>query len=294
MKRQLTYRLLALLLALSSSLLALSQRQQLDSLEGKELKVYYSKGHSARAQQLARLSSDAIRYAGEQIGLKPIVSLLILSPADWPLHTSFPVYGMPHYPNNQTLVIAAEDNAMWRSFIPPLDKLPSGLASQIRKVYRVNDTLTMQPFFDLLAIHELAHAYHQQGGLTMQRKWMGELFCNIFLHTFIAEKHPGLLPALTVFPNMVVAGGKESHPFTTLEQFETHYKEIGSQHPRNYGWYQSRLHVAAREIYDAGGKSVLQKLWLALQSKEPKDDRQLAAQLSSTVHPSVASVLLNW
>jgi hypothetical protein len=69
---------------------------------------------------------------------------------------------------------------------------------------------------------------------------------------------------------MVVASGTKGYLFTTLEQFESNYNEIGTKHPKNYGWYQSRLHAAARETYDAGGKAVLQKLWVFLQAKDEK------------------------
>ena len=57
----------------------------------------------------------------------------------------------------------------------------------------------------LLALHELGHAFHQQGGLKMHRNWMGELFCNILLHTYIAENEPEQLPALTVLPKTEVS-----------------------------------------------------------------------------------------
>jgi len=42
----------------------------------------------------------------------------------------------------------------------------------------------------------------------MQRLWMQELFCNIMLHTYIAENEPQNLPALELFPEMVVSGGR--------------------------------------------------------------------------------------
>ena len=295
MERQKTIRLLLNLLPIIFCSLSLqAQYSKLDSLNGYNLKVYFSKGHEERAKQMAQLSNQAIDYTSKLINFAPAVTLLMLSPADWPEHTKFPVYGMPHYTNDKTLVVAAEDNSFWKSFIPPLEQLPASLANQIKKVYRKDTALTMQPFFDLLALHELGHAFHNQAGLTMQRKWMGELFCNIFLHTYIAENEPGRLPALTVFPNMVVAGGTSNNVFTTLEQFERNYNEIGSRHPKNYGWYQCRLHVAAKEIYDAGGKAVLQRLWNALQSKDKKDDKQLAMQLAQDVHPAVADVMLRW
>ena len=276
-----------------SSLFAQSQNAGLDSLNNLNLKVYYSKGHRERAKEIARLSNSAIIYTAKLLDFTPKVSLLILSPSDWEQHTKMP-YGMPHYANSNTLIVASENNALWRSFIPPLEQLPATLADQVKKVYNKDGELTMQPFFDLLALHELGHAFHQQASLNMQRKWMGELFCNQVLHTFIAENEPQMLPALIVFPNMVVAGGAAGFTYTTLDQFEKHYNEIGSQHPKNYGWYQSRLHVAAREIYDAAGKDVLLKLWLALKENGAKDNQQLSKQLDTKVHRAVSQVMLQW
>lgn len=290
MKRILLHTTILLLFTLQLG----AQYNKLDSLQSYHLKIYFSSGHKESAEQMAKLSHNAMTYGEKLLNFKPTVTLLVLSPSDWPRYTKFPVYGMPHYSNDETLVVAAENNAFWKSFIPPIDQLPASLADKIKEVYTRDGKLTMQPFFELLALHELGHAYHQQGGLTMQRKWMGELFCNIFLHTYIAGNEPARLPALTVFPNMVVASGTNGYSFTTLRQFEDHYDEIGEQHPKNYGWYQCRLHAAAREIYDAGGKEVLHKLWLALQSKETKNDQELAAQMAKEVHVAVRDVLLKW
>ena len=153
----------------------------------------------------------------------------------------------------------------------------------------------MQAFFDLLAIHELGHAFHIQGKLQMQRKWMGELFCNIFLHTYIAEKEPGQLPALTLFPKIVVSGGIKNYKYTSLQELEEKYNEIGPQHPQNYGWYQCRWHAAAAAIYDTDGKTVFQRLWATLQTEQVKlNDVSLAELLQTKVGKSVADVLLRW
>ena len=271
-----------------------AQALSLDSVSGLTINVYHSAGQRERAKEIGTRAQKAIAYTAGLLGFSPEVRLLVLSPADWPKHTKMPVYGMPHYADSRTLIVAAEDNAFWKSFIPPLEQLPAELAARIRATYTHQGQLSMQPFFDLLALHELGHAFHQQGGLTMQRKWMGELFCNLLLHTYIAANEPAQLPALTVFPNMVVAGGTEGFSFTTLAQFETNYNELGTKHPRNYGWYQCRLHAAAREIYDVGGKEVLQKLWTALKGKGAETDAQLSEQMSREVHPAVSRVLEQW
>jgi len=270
--------------------------ERLIRLEPAVVNVYYSAGHEQRATNIATRIKKAIDFNFGLVGFKPDVTVLVLSPEDWSKHTSFPVYGMPHYTGNKTLIIASSDNNFWKSFIPPLEKLPPSLAEKIKNTYKTIDgKLSMQPFFDLLAIHELGHAFHIQGGLTMQRKWMGELFCNIFLHTYISENEPSLLPALEIFPEMVVAAGTAGYKFTALDEFENNYTELGKEHPKNYGWYQCRLHVAAKNIHNAGGKKVLVKLWNALRSTSAKmDDKQFASFLKRKVHPSVSDVLLKW
>jgi hypothetical protein len=204
---------------------------------------------------------------------------------------------MPHYTDKNTLVVASENNDFWKSMLPPLDQLPTDLAKQISETYvDSNGNLTMRKFFDLLAIHELGHAFHAQGNLTMHRKWIGELFSNMFLHTYIAEKKPELLPALTIFPTMVVTSvNKKDLKYSTLDEFEANHGLIASQFPQNYGWYQCRLHTAAGTIYDEAGVSAFQKLWNVLKTNnDPLDDSALAELLSKMVDESVAKVPLEW
>ncbi len=258
--------------------------------------LYFSKGFENRATEIARNIEGALDYYSRAFHFKPEVTILVLSKEDWSRYTSFPVYGMPHYTDNNTLVVASSNNEYWNSFIPDLNVLPPALAGQVRMAYGQQDgSISMEKFFDLLALHELGHAFHLQGGLKMQRKWMGELFCNIFLHTFVAEKAHDQLAALTVFPQMVVGAGTDNFNFTTLQQFEDNYEALGKKYPRNYGWYQCRLHVSAQKIYDAGSKEVILKLWNTLKSVDgPTDDAKFAELLRNNVHESVAEVVMEW
>ena len=269
---------------------------KLVELKDQQAKVYYSKGHEQRALSIAARLDKAMAYNQGLTGFKPAVTMLILSAADWGSYTKFPVYGMPHYNDDKTLIVAVEDNAFWKSFVPPLDQLPEELREPIKKNYSLPDgSLSMQAFFDLLAIHELGHAFHIQAGLTMQRKWMGELFVNILLHTYIAENEPEQLPALTLFPKMVVARGTKGFQYTSLKDIEERYDEIGQQHPQNYGWYQCRWHAAAATIYNAGGKQLLIKLWDALkEQKEILNETTLASFLETRVDKTVAGVMRDW
>ncbi|MDI9862276.1 hypothetical protein [Flectobacillus roseus] len=286
-----------ILLLFSASNINAQSINDLNHLDGHKVKTFYSNGAKEQAEIMAKRCDNVIAFYKKSIDFEPNVTLLVLSSKDWSKYTNLPVYGMPHYTESKTLIVASEDNDFWRSFIPPVDQLPKELAQTITKTYADKDNaLTMRGFFDLLAVHELGHAYHEQGGLNMQRRWMEELFANILLHTYIAEKEPELLPTLSVFPEMVVSStDKHILKFTTLNELESNYNLIVQEYPQNYGWYQCRWHKSAGEIYNAEGSKAIIKLWQVLKNqKEPMDDTKFNNLLSKKVYPSVANIVLKW
>jgi hypothetical protein len=271
---------------------------QLDELTGFTQTIYYSPGNEARAKDIAVFMESAGNFFEQAIKFTPNVQLYILAPKNWKDFAAKPlwdVYGFPHNLDRSRLVIATEDNDFWRSFLPPVDNLPPVMLAQVKKAYGKSDgSYSMMPFFDLLALHEMGHSYTAQAGLKMHRSWMSELFVNIMLHTYVAEKQPELLPALETFPNMVVGSGTAEYKFTSLEDFERLYSTLGMG-PKNYGWYQCRLHSAAKDIYNAGGKQVMKELWAALKKHQEKmTNEEFATMLKKEVHSSVADVYLKW
>jgi len=288
--------LLLLLALLPLKTLTAQHLDKLSAINKFSFQLYFSNGFEQRALSIAERVSKAKDYHQQLLGFNPTITMLVLSKADWSSYTAFPVYGMPHYNDDKTLIVAAEDNPFWKSFLPPLETLPISFREQVVKAYQQDDnTVSMQAFFDLLAIHELGHAFHIQGGLTMQRKWMGELFCNILLHTYVAEKESLSLPALITFPTMVINSGTKEFLYTSLQDIEERYDEIGQRYPKNYGWYQCRWHAAAADIYNSSGTEVCGKLWNALNTqKEIMNDEQFASFLESKVDKSVANMMLHW
>lgn len=214
---------------------------KLGKLSKKAFTVYYSKNQETKAATIANRVQFAYNYFNQLLSFKPQVDLLVLNENDWTIYSNQGlVYGMPHYDDKKTLIVAAHDNAFWKSFHPEQN---------------------MEPFFELLAIHELAHAFHMQASIQLQRKWMAELYCNLLLHTYIAEKEPASLHALTTFPKLVIAAGTGEYAFTGLDELENNYEKIGREFPKNYGWYQSKWHAAAGKLYDENGALFAQKIW---------------------------------
>lgn len=270
----------------------------LSALNGFTQIFYYSPQYEKRANDIAIFIEDAGKYFQQQIKFTPKTKLYILGPEHWKDFAAQPVkemYGFPHNPDKESLVIAVVDNDFWRSFLPPIGQLPPNLAVQVTKAYGKPDgSHSMMPFFDLLALHELGHSYTSQAKVKTQRHWLEELFVNIMLHTYVAENQPELLLALETFPNMVVGAGASEYKYTSLQDFEKLYTTMGMG-AKNYGWYQTKLHVAAKNIYNVAGKKLLPKLWEALR-KHPElmTDEELVNMLKSEVDPSVANVFVEW
>jgi hypothetical protein len=117
----------------------------------------------------------------------------------------------------------------------------------------------------------------------------------VFLHTFIAEKRPDLLPSLEVLPMINALGGSSGFEYTTLKQFEESYQIIGRNAPVNYGWYQFRFHYAAKQVYEQAGTAALRNLWAFLAGQtEVLDDETLLDGLHNKVHPGMANVQRKW
>ena len=269
----------------------------LNRVEGVSETVYASKGHEHLGKYLATLVEEANLYLSDLVGKPaPKTTLLVLSQEDWGKFTNPQlIYGMPHYSGN-TLVVAAEDNDFWRANMPPLHALTPEQQEVFRQVYS-NEAgeLSVRPFFDVLAIHELGHGWTGYHKIKRQRFWLEEILCNVFLHTFIAEEHPELLPALEVLPMMQVIGSQNTFQYTTLTQFEEGYWIIGREAPVNYGWYQFRFHYAAKQVYDQAGAVALKNLWDFLAGEtEILDQEILLDGLHNKVHPAMAGVYKKW
>lgn len=255
--------------------------------------VYASASVQPKARQIADLCRHAHAYLSGLFDFTPSIRVLVLAPDDWRDLTDQPTYGMAHYTGSQTLVVAGEDNAFWQSMTPPVDELPAPAAAVMRAAYgQPSGELHLPLFFDLLAVHELSHLFHDQADVNFPRLWLMELFCNLCLHTYVAQNAAGKLPALEAFPAVVVAGGMSHLRYHTLEDFERLYGEVG---PQNYGWYECHLHMAAKDIYDSAGAEALQRLWAAFRlSNATFTDDELGLLLDSEVHPAVAEVWRKW
>jgi hypothetical protein len=247
--------------------------------------VRASAGLEERARPIAERCAGAYRFLADALGSSPRVTLHVLAPPDWP--SNLP-YGMPHF-GAGTLVLAGEEAEFWRSFVPLIQEAPPPAVAAAVEVY--GPDLDLSPFFDLLAVHELGHAFHDSA--RFPRRWLDETFANLCLHSCVVAVETTALPVLRAFPAVVTSVDPGRFAYRTLRQFERLYSTLASDHPLNYGWYQCHFHRMADRVHDAGGMAALEALH-SLDLPPGTPDAALAHALREHVGSDVAAVLLRW
>lgn len=266
---------------------------ELVPLSGFSFPLHASPGAEEAGLEVGRRCEAALAFLTELFDFRPRVVAMVLAPEHWQRHGTFPVYGMPHFMGQDTLVVASQDNDVWRGMEPPMEALSSSVLSAGQRVYGLPDgSLAYGPFFDLVAVHELGHIFHLQAGVEFQRLWLREFFCDLCMHAYVALREPESLSAVETFPAMIVAGGEDHLQHRSLADFERLYVGVGI---REYGWYQSQFLFAAKRVFEVQGVDVLRRLWRAfLGGQQQLDDNGLADLLHAEVDPEVARILTDW
>jgi hypothetical protein len=242
--------------------------KHLERLGGYPFDARYSQGARNEAVRLAGLVKDAYQYFAVAFpGARPQVLATFLRPADWKRN-----YGVPsYYPPDRRLRVATDDSPLWQSFgrivhvASPFSAYP-----QLERTYGDGrGNLQLRRFFDLFAVHELAHAFELQGHAVLPTLWLKELFADVALYAFTASRRPSELANLTTFPDalsrvtafnvMVRVRG-----YTSLDDFDRHSPAGNARTPmsnENAVWYQIRLLLLARDLFDHDGERALERLW---------------------------------
>ena len=245
------------------------------------LPTFASAGLEARAARIGRIAADSHGYIASLLGFGPEVQVLVLSEADWPSRTETPVFGLPNA-SNGTLVVAGTEAPLWAELI---DLVAEEDVPELARVYgsERDGAIELGPFFDLIAVHEVAHAFHE--GLRFPRLWLQELFANLCLHTWVAERSPSSLPILTTLPRLGAKAAPETLAYRTRDDFERLYTDVGGP---NYVWFQFRLQLEAAALHDRAGPAAVARLFDAFRL----DDAALAERLEAAVDPGLAAFSL--
>ena len=138
---------------------------------------------------------------------------------------------------------------------------------ELARVYGSGDGgIRLGPFFDLIAVHEVTHVFHE-GGQHFPRLWLQELWANLGLHCWVAERSPESLPILMTLPTLGAKAAPDAFTYRTRDDFERLYSGVGGP---NYVWFQFRLQLEAAALYDRAGAAALTRLFEAFRLTTPR------------------------
>jgi hypothetical protein len=242
-------------------------------LDGYPFEVRYSDGVLKRATVAADVAAAAYAYFSRLFSaVEPDVALVIADEADWPGRKS--PYGLPFFTDDAgeirpgVLVTPAGGGDFWGRIAQDLhDASPRGYA-KLRGAYPDGaGGVDLQPFFDLITIHELGHAFETLGDLRLPTFWLSEIFVNLAMHAFIATQLPKSLPTLETLPSIGAGSRKlaarmRTDGYSTLEELEAHYTGGDDpMSPLNYVWFQYRWQRLAARVFEIDGEDGLLRFW---------------------------------
>ncbi len=177
----------------------------LPHLDGYPFEVRYSDGSLVRAKAVADVAADAYAYFGRLFSaVEPDIAVIVAAEVDW---SSNGPYGLPFFNDDAggirpgVVVIPAGGGDFWGAIADDLrDAAPGGFARLLATYPDGAGGVDLQPFFDLITAHELAHAFEVLGDLRLPTSWLSEIFANLATHAFVATQLPGSLPTLEALP----------------------------------------------------------------------------------------------
>jgi hypothetical protein len=283
----------------------------LPHLGGYPFEVRYSDGSLARARAAADLTADAYVYFASLFSpVEPDIAVVVVDEADWP-STTLP-YGLPFFRDDAgelrpgIVVMSAGGGDFWTQMTRDLrDTAPDAYPKVLATYPDGAGGVDLRPFFDLITIHELGHAFESLGDLRLPTSWLSEIFVNLALHAFVATRLPASLPTLEVLPTVGAKSRRlgarmRAEGYTTLEDFDAHYTGGDDpMSPLNYAWFQYRLHRLAAKTFDADGEDGLVRFWQCFHATDRLDCgavtvASVAALLRTEVSETLGRAIQDW
>jgi hypothetical protein len=280
----------------------------LSQLGGYPFEVRYSDGSLVRARAAADVAASAYGYFSRLFSaVEPDIAVIVADEADW---SGSGPYGLPFFRDDAgeirpgIVLMPAGGGDFWTGIGQDLrNASPRGYATLLATYPDGAGGLDLQPFFDLITIHELGHAFEVLGDLRLPTFWLSEIFVNLAMHAFVATQRAASLPTLEVLPT-VGAGSRKlaarmrAEGYSTLEELQAHYTGgDDSMSPLNYVWYQYRWLRLVAKMFEADGEEGLVRFWNCFHAADRGNEAtsaSLAPLLTAEVSPTLGRAIRDW
>ena len=283
---------------------------ELPQLGGYPFEVRYSNGALVRARAAADVAAGAYTYFSRLFAaVEPDIAIIVANEVDW---SGKGPYGLPFFRDDAgeirpgIILMPAGGGDFWIQIAQDLrEASPRGYA-KLRAAYPDGaGGVDLQPFFDLITIHELGHAFEVLGDLRLSTFWLSEIFANLAMHAFVATQLPASLATLEVLPT-VGAGSRKlaarmrAEGYSTLEDLQAHYTGSNdSMNPLNYVWFQHRWLRLVAKMFEVDGEAGLVRFWDCFHAVDRVDvgvatAASLGPLLTTEVSPTLGRAIRAW
>jgi len=283
---------------------------ELPQLGGYPFEVRYSNGALVRARAAADVAAGAYTYFSRLFAaVEPDIAIIVANEVDW---SGKGPYGLPFFRDDAgeirpgIILMPAGGGDFWIQIAQDLrEASPRGYA-KLRAAYPDGaGGVDLQPFFDLITIHELGHAFEVLGDLRLSTFWLSEIFANLAMHAFVATQLPASLATLEVLPT-VGAGSRKlaarmrAEGYSTLEELQAHYTGSNdSMNPLNYVWFQHRWLRLVAKMFEVDGEAGLVRFWDCFHAVDRVDvgvatAASLGPLLTTEVSPTLGRAVRAW
>jgi hypothetical protein len=263
----------------------------LEALDGFGFPVLVSPGNLARGRAVAGRCRRVLDWLAGAFGERPPFTLFVAGPEDWDQVALIPLYGMPHAVGER-VVTGTAPSGFWNEYARVLLRdLAAPNQDRMHAVYGDPPQLG-ECFADLVVAHELTHLFHEfdeaTGRTDFPRLWVAELFANIGFQGYIAEVERDRLPILETVCQLTWEAPSDRWSVRPLNRME----EGLADGPLNYLWFELRLLVVAKTIWNAGGLIALHCFRDTLRRPNLSDDQILKA--IGAIDPGAERALKDW
>ncbi len=230
------------------------------------------------------------------------LALIVANESTWPSLTARCPCGLPFFnidPGQARpgiVVMPAGDGKFWVAFAQDLAAIePREFANVLAQYPDGAGGVNLQPFFDLITIHELGHSFETFGEIRIPTYWLSEIFANLALHAFVATHLPAALPALEVLPTIgsqgrALARRMRAEGYHSLEDLQAHHTGGGdAMDPLSYVWFQYRWQRLVAEMFTAGGEKGLVRFWECCKVPDVFGDARTAESLAPLLTREISS-----
>ncbi len=263
----------------------------------------YSDGALGRATAAADVAAAAYGYFSRLFSaVEPDIALIVADKTDW---ASRQPYGLAFFNDDDRqirpgiVVMPGGSGDLWSAIVQDLrDASPRGYAKLLSTYPDGAGGVDLRPFFDLITIHELGHAFETLGDLRLPTFWLSEIFVNLAMHAFVATQVPTSLPTLEALPTVGARSRRlgarmRAEGYSTLEELDAHYTGGNDpMSPLNYVWFQYRWLRLAAKVFDADGEDGLVRFWDCFHATDRLNSGEAtAASLASLLRADVSETL---